>query len=197
MIAELSHFALFVALIASCCQAILPLYGSLAARPARAAWLMASADMFTVIAGVTVLFAFSGLVWSFISSDFSVALVTNHSHSAKPLIYKISGTWGNHEGSLLLWIVILVLFSMGLSLSRQQMHAVLKARVLAVQGIVTTAFLAFSLFTSNPFTRLDPAPVDGRGLNPFCRISDWRCIHRCCIWAMLACRWLLHLLWPD
>ena len=166
MIAELSHFALFVALIASCCQAILPLYGSLAARPARAAWLMASADMFTVIAGVTVLFAFSGLVWSFISSDFSVALVTNHSHSAKPLIYKISGTWGNHEGSLLLWIVILVLFSIGLSFSRQQMNAVLKARVLAVQGIVTTAFLAFSLFTSNPFTRLDPAPVDGRGLNP-------------------------------
>ena len=95
-----------------------------------------------------------------------MALVTNHSHSAKPLIYKISGTWGNHEGSLLLWIVILVLFSMGLSFSRQQMNAVLKARVLAVQGIVTTAFLAFSLFTSNPFTRLDPAPVDGRGLNP-------------------------------
>ena len=107
MIAELSHFALFVALIASCCQAILPLYGSLAKREPRAAWLMASADTFTVIAGVTVLFAFSGLVWSFISSDFSVALVTNHSHSAKPLIYKISGTWGNHEGSLLLWLSLI------------------------------------------------------------------------------------------
>ena len=166
MIAELSHFALFVALFASGCQAVLPLYGSLNGGGVFRRYLMSSADMFALVAAGSVLFAFAGLVWSFVVSDFSVALVANHSHSAKPLIYKVSGTWGNHEGSLLLWIVILVLFSAVLSLSRQQMTALLKARVLAVQGIVTTAFLAFSLFTSNPFERLDPAPADGRGLNP-------------------------------
>ena len=86
MIAELSHFALFLALMASGCQSILPLYGSLADRPTRTPWLMASADMFTLIASSAVLFAFVGLVLSFVSSDFSVALVANHSHSAKPLI---------------------------------------------------------------------------------------------------------------
>ena len=169
MIAEFSHFALFLALIASGCQAILPLCGSLNNTGDGASlkrYLTGSADLFALVAAASVLFAFAGLVWSFVVSDFSVALVASHSHSAKPLIYKISGTWGNHEGSLLLWIVILVLFSAVLSLSRQQMSALLKARVLAVQGIVTTAFLAFSLFTSNPFERLDPAPVDGRGLNP-------------------------------
>ena len=169
MIAEFSHFALFLALIASGCQAVLPLCGSPNTTGDSASlkrYLTRSADLFALVAAASVLFAFAGLVWSFVVSDFSVALVASHSHSAKPLIYKISGTWGNHEGSLLLWIVILVLFSAVLSLSRQQMSALLKARVLAVQGIVTTAFLAFSLFTSNPFERLDPAPVDGRGLNP-------------------------------
>ena len=169
MIAELSHFALFIALIASACQAVLPLVGAAGVARCKngiAPFMMASAGLFALVAAGGVLAAFAGLVWSFVVSDFSVALVASHSHSAKPLIYKISGTWGNHEGSLLLWIVILVLFSAVLSLSRQQMTAVLKGRVLAVQGIVTTAFLAFSLFTSNPFERLDPAPVDGRGLNP-------------------------------
>ena len=167
MIAELSHFALFLALMASACQAVLPLYGTWADARGRAApYLAASGGLFALVAAGSVLFAFAGLVWSFVVSDFSVALVSSHSHSAKPLIYKISGTWGNHEGSLLLWIVILVLFSAALSLGGRQMTAGLKARVLAVQGIVTTAFLAFSLFTSNPFQRLDPPPVDGRGLNP-------------------------------
>ena len=169
MIAELSHFALFIALIASACQAVLPLVGAAGVARGKngiAPFMMASAGLFALVAAGGVLAAFAGLVWSFVVSDFSVALVASHSHSAKPLIYKISGTWGNHEGSLLLWIVILVLFSAVLSLSRQQMTAVLKGRVLAVQGFVTTAFLAFSLFTSNPFERLDPAPVDGRGLNP-------------------------------
>ena len=123
MIAELSHFALFVALIASGCQAVLPLYGSLnnTGGSALKRHLMGSADLFALVAAASVLLAFAGLVWSFVVSDFSVALVASHSHSAKPLIYKISGTWGNHEGSLLLWIVILVLFSAVLSLSRQQM----------------------------------------------------------------------------
>ena len=95
-----------------------------------------------------------------------MALVANHSHSAKPLIYKISGTWGNHEGSLLLWILILVIYGAVLALSGRTMPALLKARILAVQGMITSGFLAFSLFTSNPFTRLANAPIDGKGLNP-------------------------------
>jgi len=106
------------------------------------------------------------LVWAFVTSDFSVALVASHSHSAKPMIYKISGTWGNHEGSLLLWIVILVVFAALLALRGQHMPLRLKVMTLGVQGVVSAAFMAFSLFTSNPFERLSPAPLDGNGLNP-------------------------------
>jgi cytochrome c-type biogenesis protein CcmF len=115
-------------------------------------------------AGVSL--AFGALVTSFVTSDFSVALVAAHSHSTKPLIYKISGTWGNHEGSLLLWILILVLFGAMLAIRGREMDFGLKVRTLAVQAMVTAGFLAFCLFTSNPFARLDEAPLDGRGLNP-------------------------------
>ncbi|MEC8654358.1 MAG: heme lyase CcmF/NrfE family subunit, partial [Pseudomonadota bacterium] len=119
-----------------------------------------------ISAAVACVIAFGALVTSFIRSDFSVALVANHSHSAKPLIYKISGTWGNHEGSLLLWILILVIYGAVLAISGRTMPALLKARILAVQGMITSGFLAFSLFTSNPFIRLANAPIDGKGLNP-------------------------------
>ena len=101
-----------------------------------------------------------------IRDSFSVALVAAHSHSTKPLIYKISGTWGNHEGSLLLWILILALFGGLLALRGQAVDFGLKIRTLAVQAMVTAGFLAFCLFTSNPFARLETAPLNGRGLNP-------------------------------
>ncbi len=105
-----------------------------------------------------------------VRSDFSLALVAAHSHSAKPLIYKISGSWGNHEGSLLLWCLILALF--GAVMARRPaadlsfQDRLLRARAVAVQGMIQAAFLAFSLFTSNPFLRLAEPPLDGRGLNP-------------------------------
>ena len=162
MITELGHFALILAFVTSVAISVLPLVGlrrqgsSLAALAAPATLVMAAA----------VFVAFAALVHAFIVSDFSVALVASHSHSTKPLLYKISGTWGNHEGSLLLWIVILALFGAILAAGGRGMNAVLKIRTLAVQAMVTAGFLAFCLFTSNPFARLETAPLDGRGLNP-------------------------------
>ena len=103
MIAELGHFALITAFILSLAQGVLPLFG--AARGNSAMMLIAPAAAISVALAVT--FSFGALVWGFITSDFSLALVANHSHSTKPMIYKISGTWGNHEGSLLLWICLL------------------------------------------------------------------------------------------
>ena len=159
---EFGHFALISAFGLSLIQSVVPLIGT--ARHNMQLMLVGPAA--AISAAVACVIAFGALVTSFIRSDFSVALVANHSHSAKPLIYKISGTWGNHEGSLLLWILILVIYGAVLAISGRTMPASLKARILAVQGMITSGFLAFSLFTSNPFTRLANAPIDGKGLNP-------------------------------
>ncbi|MEK9620624.1 MAG: heme lyase CcmF/NrfE family subunit [Alphaproteobacteria bacterium] len=162
MIAELGHFALILAFVMSLMLAVLPFYAVTRNHPG----LMHVVMPVTLVMAAGVLVAFAALVWAFVTSDFSVALVASHSHSAKPMIYKISGTWGNHEGSLLLWIVILVVFAALLALRGQHMPLRLKVMTLGVQGVVSAAFMAFSLFTSNPFERLSPAPLDGNGLNP-------------------------------
>ena len=159
---EFGHFALISAFVLSLIQSVVPLIGT--ARHNMQLMLVGPAA--AISAAVACVIAFGALVTSFIRSDFSVALVANHSHSAKPLIYKISGTWGNHEGSLLLWILILVIYGAVLAMSGRTMPILLKARILAVQGMITSGFLAFSLLTSNPFTRLVNAPIDGKGLNP-------------------------------
>jgi len=101
-----------------------------------------------------------------VTSDFSVVNVVANSHSAKPLIYKISGVWGNHEGSMLLWALILALFGAAVALFGNNLPDSLRARVLGVQALIGVGFLAFILFTSNPFERISPAPPDGNGLNP-------------------------------
>jgi cytochrome c-type biogenesis protein CcmF len=106
------------------------------------------------------------LMWAFISSDFSLLLVVQNSHSAKPMLYKISGTWGNHEGSMLLWILIVSLFGATAAWFGTNLPPSLRARVLSVQGAIGVAFFAFILFTSNPFTRLAVPPFDGQDLNP-------------------------------
>src|SRR5690349_7092867 len=111
-------------------------------------------------------FAFAALTWSYVNSDFSLANVYANSHTAKPLIYKISGVWGNHEGSMLLWVLILALNGAAVALAGGTLPPGLKARVLAVQGSIGVAFLLFIIIASNPFDRLDPAPIEGRGLNP-------------------------------
>ena len=161
-VTEFGHFALISAFILSLIQSVVPLFG--AARHNMQLMLVGPAAAISAAAASVI--AFGALLTSFIRSDFSVALVANHSHSAKPLIYKISGTWGNHEGSLLLWILILVIYGAVLALSGRSMPTIVKARILAVQGMISSGFLAFSLFTSNPFTRLADAPLDGKGLNP-------------------------------
>ena len=159
---ELGHFALISAFVLSLIQSIVPLFGT--ARNNMQLMLVGPAA--AISAAVSSVIAFGALVTSFIRSDFSVALVANHSHSAKPLIYKISGTWGNHEGSLVLWVLILAIYGAVLAISGRTMPTSLKARILAVQGMITSGFLAFSLFTSNPFARVANAPIDGKGLNP-------------------------------
>ena len=162
MITEIGHFSLIFAFIVSLCQSFAPVYAAQASREIIHKVTLRLA----ILNSICVLISFSCLIWAFIVSDFSVALVAEHSHSSKPMIYKISGTWGNHEGSLLMWIVILSIFGAGLALTQNTMGLFQKSATLGVQGIISTSFLAFSLFTSNPFERLSPAPLNGSGLNP-------------------------------
>jgi cytochrome c-type biogenesis protein CcmF len=162
MIPELGHYALVLALLVAAYQSAVPL--AAAARGHAAAMetaVPAAQSQFILVAT-----AFAALTYAYVTSDFSVANVAANSHSAKPLLYKITGVWGNHEGSLLLWVLILTLFGAAVASFGANLPPGLKARVLAVQGMIGAGFLAFTLFTSNPFLRLDPAPPDGRGLNP-------------------------------
>ncbi len=115
---------------------------------------------------VLLLIAFVALVHAYVVSDFSVENVWANSHSAKPLLYKIAGTWGNHEGSMVLWVLILALFGAAVAIFGTNLPPRLKSNVLAVQGSIGVAFLAFIITTSNPFARLWPAPFEGQGLNP-------------------------------
>ena len=162
MIPELGHYALVLALVMALAQASLPMVG--AARGIRP-WMQlakpAALAQFAFIA-----FAFLALMNAFATSDFSVAIVTQHSHSQQPLIYKLSGTWGNHEGSLLLWVLILTIFGALVALFGENLPPRLKARTLSVQAMISVGFLLFMLLTSNPFARLDPAPLEGAELNP-------------------------------
>ena len=160
-LAEIGHFILVLGLGTAIAMAILPMAGSVAGSAA----LMSAGRRTAVAFAVQIALAFGLLAICFVRSDFSVALVAAHSHSLKPLVYKISGVWGNHEGSLLLWVLILAVFSLMVAASRS-IDPPRQARVLSVQGMIAAAFLMFMLFTSNPFLRLDPAPLDGNGLNP-------------------------------
>ncbi len=162
MSAEIGQFALALALVVALVQGTLPFYG---AHRSRTGW-MALAD-----AAAEAQFLFTGaalacLTYAYVTSDFSVANVAQNSHTLKPMLYKVAGVWGNHEGSLLLWITILALFGLAVARFGGNLPPTLRARVLAVQGLIGTGFLGFILFTSNPFLRLDPAPLEGKGLNP-------------------------------
>ncbi|MEQ1488921.1 MAG: heme lyase CcmF/NrfE family subunit [Terricaulis sp.] len=162
MIPEIGRFALILALMIAVAQAVLPLAG-VARRDTR---FMASADVASAGQLFFVVVAFVCLVISFVVSDFSVEVVAANSHTAKPFIYKVAGTWGNHEGSMLLWTLILAIFGATVGVMGKAIPLELRARVLAVQGLIGVGFLAFLIFTSNPFARLDPAPIEGMGLNP-------------------------------
>ena len=162
MIPELGHYALILALAVALVQGTLPFVGA-SRGDIR---LMALGRSAALTQAFLIVLAFLALTQAFVTSDFSVALVVANSHSAKPLIYKISGVWGNHEGSMLLWALILALFGAAVAVFGNNLPDSLRARVLGVQALIGVGFLAFILFTSNPFERLSPAPIDGNGLNP-------------------------------
>jgi cytochrome c-type biogenesis protein CcmF len=159
---ELGHFALILALVVASWQMLVPLYGAWRGNVT----LMEQGRMAAVTQLALIALAFMALTNAYLVSDFSVANVAQNSHSAKPLIYKISGVWGNHEGSMLLWVLILALFGALVAIFGTQLPASLRARVLAVQGSIGVAFLLFLLFASNPFERLATPPIQGNGLNP-------------------------------
>jgi cytochrome c-type biogenesis protein CcmF len=159
---EAGHFALALALALSLVQCSIPLWGTRANDPV----LMGVAAPAALAVFACIGFAFATLTAAYVTSDFSVLNVVENSHSTKPFIYKLTGVWGNHEGSMLLWILILALFGAVVALARNAVPARLRANTLAVQGAITVAFLLFILATSNPFTRLSPAPYDGQDLNP-------------------------------
>ena len=161
MTGELGQLALCFALALSLVMAAAGLTGTRAdAATARGIAHGATMGMLVFIA-----LAFGALTYAFVTSDFSIADVANNSHTLKPLIYKISGVWGNHEGSMLLWVLVLSLYA-GLVSTLGRGGPQLTSGALGVQGLLAAAFILFILFTSNPFLRLDPAPFEGAGLNP-------------------------------
>jgi cytochrome c-type biogenesis protein CcmF len=162
MITELGHFSLILAFLVAIVQAVVPMIG---AQRRNAAW-MAVAEPAAAAQFFLTLAAFGALTWAFVTSDFSLRLVVQNSHSAKPMLYKISGTWGNHEGSMLLWVLIVTLFGAMAAWFGGNLPPSLRARVLSVQAAIAVAFFAFILFTSNPFLRLAVPPFDGQDLNP-------------------------------
>ena len=160
MIPELGHFALILAFAVALLQAGVPVAASIRRQEP---WMLitrpAALAQFALVAG-----AFLSLVAAALLNDFSVTSVVENSNTLKPVLYKIAGVWGNHEGSLVLWVLILTLF--GALVARSGVPEPLKARTLAVQAMIAAGFLAFILFTSNPFARVYPPPVNGNDLNP-------------------------------
>src|SRR6201996_8410896 len=164
MLGELGQLALCFALALSLVMAIAGLMGAGADRPnADLARRIASASALGLM--VFVVLAFGTLVTAFVGSDCSMADGTNNSPPLKPLIYKITGVWGNHEGSMLLWVLVLSLYAGAVAALGRGGERLTRA-ALGVQGLLAAAFLLFILFTSNPFLRIDPAPFEGAGLNP-------------------------------
>ncbi len=162
MIAEIGHYALVLALALALVQSAVPIWGA----RTRDGALMSVAGPTALVQFAFVAIAFGALTWSYVTSDFSLLNVAQNSHSAKPLIYKLSGVWGNHEGSMLLWVFILAAFGALVVAFGGNLPLTLKANVLAVQSWIATAFYLFILLTSNPFRRLIDPPLEGNGLNP-------------------------------
>ncbi|MDT6964016.1 heme lyase CcmF/NrfE family subunit [Cupriavidus sp. SZY C1] len=162
MIVELGHFALICALLAALVQGVLPLAG---APRGFVPWL-ALARPAAVIQCVLVLAAYLTLTWAFVDNDFSVRYVAGNSNSALPLVYRLAAVWGGHEGSMLLWTLMLAGWSLAVALCSRRLPLAFVARVLGVMGAISTGLLLFLLFASNPFVRLLPRAMEGRDLNP-------------------------------
>ncbi|TKD17989.1 heme lyase CcmF/NrfE family subunit [Rhodobacter capsulatus] len=162
MIVETGHFALILALCVALVQAVIPLVG---AQKGWSGWMAVATPAALAQFGLIAI-AFAALTYAFVTSDFSLKLVYENSHTDKPMLYKVTGVWGNHEGSMLLWVLILAMFGAAAAAFGGALPERLRARVLAVQGTIGLAFLVFVLFTSNPFLRLEDAPFNGRDMNP-------------------------------
>ncbi|HHQ13589.1 MAG TPA: heme lyase CcmF/NrfE family subunit, partial [Chromatiales bacterium] len=162
MIPELGQLCLALAFCLALAQSILPLAG---AQTGRSAWtavaVPAAAGQFVFVAA-----AFALLTWSFLNNDYSVMYVASNSNSQLPTMYKFAGVWGGHEGSLLLWVLMLGVWTQAVAVSSRRLPPELSARIIGVMGLVSAGFLLFILVTSNPFLRLDPIPMDGNDLNP-------------------------------
>ena len=162
MIPELGHLLLYFALGAAIAQGVLPLVG---AQRGNVSW-MALGRPLALAQALLVLAAYICLTYSFIYNDFSVLNVASNSNSALPLEYRIAAVWGSHEGSLLLWMLMLVGWGLAVAVWSRSLPLPFVARILSVMGLVSVGFLLFTLMTSNPFDRLIPAAMDGRDLNP-------------------------------
>jgi cytochrome c-type biogenesis protein CcmF len=162
MIPEIGHFALIVALCMALVLGTLPLIGAARGIPQ---WMALARPVAQGIF-VFVVIAYGSLTYSFINNDFSVLYVAEHSNSALPLLYRVAGVWGGHEGSLLLWILMLSIWMLAVSVFSRHLPDEMAARVLGVMGLVAVGFMLFILFTSDPFDRLLPAAPDGQDLNP-------------------------------
>ena len=162
MIPEIGQFALTLAFGLALVQSVLPMIGAARGNPT---W-MASATATSLGQCFLIAVAFFALMRSFIVSDFTVLNVVENSNSLKPMLFKVAGTWGSHEGSLLLWTLILAIFGAAVGIYGRNVPATLKARTLSVQAWISVGFISFMLFTSNPFERVFPPPLDGQDLNP-------------------------------
>ena len=162
MVAELGHFTLILALTIALIQAFFPLVG---AQQGNNAWI-ALAQPTALFQFLLVAISFGCLTQLYVTSDFSVVNVVKNSNTAMPMLYKISGVWGNHEGSLLLWVLILAIFGASVAAFGNNLPPEFRARALSVQSMIAIGFYTFILFTSNPFERVFPPPMNGRDLNP-------------------------------
>ena len=162
MIPEIGHFVLWLALGVSLALGTLPLAG---AQLLRRDWMLLARPLSYLLFGLVVV-AFFCLMWAFVGHDFSVLYVATNSNSALPLQYRIAAVWGGHEGSLLLWVLMLCGWIMAVALFSRHLPMAVLSRILSVMGLVSVGFLLFMLVTSNPFDRLSPIPPDGRDLNP-------------------------------
>lgn len=162
MIAEAGHFMLWLAVGVCLVLGTLPLIG---AQRGRADWMALARPATHVLLGLIIV-AYGCLITSFVNNDFSVLNVASHSNSHLPLMYRIAASWGSHEGSLLLWLLMQAGWAWAVASFSKNLPLPVLSRILAVMGLLTLSFLLFVLFTSNPFDRLFPVPADGRDLNP-------------------------------
>jgi cytochrome c-type biogenesis protein CcmF len=166
MIPEFGHFALILAAVVALIQGVLPITGTLVRDPQMQVTLQSLARPTAALQFVLVTLAFGALASAFLANDFSVLYVSQHSNSLLPKPYQFAAVWGGHEGSLLLWVLLLSLWSVAVALFSRSLPLDMVARVIGVLGLISVGFLLFILTTSNPFERLLPAALDGRDLNP-------------------------------